>query len=311
MTRGKARNENWHLVRNWRITASQAGPLCQLFHASQQSGSRNAAQLGKELRQLANTLSSGPVNPTPAMQWGQDHEEEALAQYADKYMGADEEMVVGSGIHIHPQYNFLGGSPDGVVKTRVPASGKRKATTRTMFRLVEVKCPHSARDPRMRLGEDVCTYLTRTSGKWELNMKDATAMKYYWQCQINMAILNIQLADLVVWTPHEMAVIRIERLPPYDEIAVLMNLQNTWEEHVRPSTERMTKDCPFIRVNTDPGHLSRMTKQARNTLFELERCLDDYAPVTTKRKKGSYPPEIIKTMREVSGYESTHMYGGQ
>jgi hypothetical protein len=242
------------------------------------------------------------------MQWGTDHEMEALALYAEKHVVPQEDLVVGSGIHIHPQYNFLGGSPDGVVKIRVEVPAKRKATTRTMFRLVEVKCPYSARN--RRLG-DVCTYLTRTDDKWELNMKDVTAIKYFWQCQINMAILNIQVADLVVWTPHEMAVVRVERLPSYDEIAVLLNLQNTWEEHVRPTAEGLTKDCPFIRVNTDPGHLSRMTKKARNTMYEMERCLDDYAPIITKRKTGSYPPEIFKTLRDVSGYESTNTYCGQ
>jgi hypothetical protein len=163
----------------------------------------------------------------------------------------------------------------------------------------------------MRLGEDVCTYLTRTSGKWELNMKDATAMKYYWQCQINMAILNIQVADLVVWTPHEMAVVRIERLPPQCETAVLLNLRNAWEEHVRPSTERSSHDCPFIRVNTDPGHLSRVIKRAHSVLYELDRCGEDYIPVTTKRMKGSYPPKIVKTPRDAPGYESTNVYGGQ
>jgi putative phage-type endonuclease len=65
---------------------------------------------------------------TAAMEWGTYHESEALAEFV-KRTG---HKVVNAGLLRHPQYAFLGGSPDGITYCGA---------------ILEIKCPYSAKIP--------------------------------------------------------------------------------------------------------------------------------------------------------------------
>ncbi|KAG0429715.1 hypothetical protein HPB47_023355 [Ixodes persulcatus] len=73
-----------------------------------------------------------PGAVSEAMAYGREYEPDAVASYVQLLMLADIEVEVReTGLHLHPQYNFIGASPDRIV-TVAGDEG-----------LLEVKCPLS------------------------------------------------------------------------------------------------------------------------------------------------------------------------
>lgn len=107
---------------------------CGCLTASRATAVINRRKDGKPLAgyaDMVNTLIQERVTgeivslyTTPAMQWGIDHEDEARARYEEE----SGNVVQLAGFVLHPEIDFFGASPDGLV-------GEEG--------LVEIKCPNT------------------------------------------------------------------------------------------------------------------------------------------------------------------------
>jgi exodeoxyribonuclease (lambda-induced) len=108
-----------------------------------------------------------PANP--ACTWGVNNEANGIVSYMSKTGN----YVQSTGLHSHPHYNWLAGSPDGFV-------GEEG--------LIEVKCP----------------YYYKRNGASRIHEK---VPGHYWLLEIT----GRQWCDHVCWTPEGMAVYRVHR----------------------------------------------------------------------------------------------------
>lgn len=102
--------------------------------------------------------------PTPAMQWGIEHEEEALKEYAFIY----DTEVTRCGFIQHPTINMAGASPDGLI-------GENG--------LIEVKCPQSPNHLRFFIDDNI-------------------KPEYHAQMQFQMACTERQWCDFISYDPR-------------------------------------------------------------------------------------------------------------
>ena len=148
----------WFNARKGKLTASNFGaaagvnPWCSRKKALRQ-------QLGLE----------GFSGTPEACIWGTKNEKNAIKDY----MVRTGNVVTAKGLFTHPDYNWLAGSPDGLVGT----DG-----------IIEVKCPFYKQVPH-----------------------DTIPPHYY--CQVNglLEILDRQWCDFVSWTPTDMKIYRVYR----------------------------------------------------------------------------------------------------
>ena len=123
-----------------------------------------------------------------------DHEPEstALSEYGQK-MQCEVKSV---GLFVS-ESGLLGASPDGMVSDDL---------------IVEVKCPWSLRDNKMSIFE-----ASVNKRDFYLNVTDtcdlvlSSTHAYYHQVQGILHLTGAQTCDLVVWTPHDTEVIRINK----------------------------------------------------------------------------------------------------
>src|SRR5690554_3488230 len=121
-----------------------------------------------------------------ATEWGHANEDQARTEYAMETGIAVRE----TGFHLHPEHDWLGASPDGLVG---------------QHGLLEVKCPYKLRDADAVPDELL-----------ELDDKHL----YWHQMQCQMAVLDRAWCDFAVWIPGDMRVRRFERDPVWLGIAL-------------------------------------------------------------------------------------------
>lgn len=128
------RTAEWFAARCGCLTASRAAAVL----ARRRDGKPTAAY-----EAMIDTLicervtgSCEGIGATPATQWGVDHEDEARKVYEDM----TGELVDLVGFIPHPEVEYLGASPDGLVG----ADG-----------LIEIKCPYSSQKHLARVAESV------------------------------------------------------------------------------------------------------------------------------------------------------------
>lgn len=175
-------SDAWFAARAGKLTASRVKALV----AKTKSGySTSRANM---ITQLALERMTGVVEPTysnAAMQRGNDLEGEARNFYSFQRDVAITEV----GMVIHPEYDFITCSPDGLIDD----DG-----------LVEIKCPFSM--------AKMVSYLE----------KDAHAKEYRVQLQMQLLVTNRQYVDVVGYDPRfpdglKMAVCRVEADKEYQE----------------------------------------------------------------------------------------------
>ena len=132
----------------------------------------------------------------PALTWGNDHEPLAIKRYMDDTF-SEVEMVLEP--FIHPEYDFVAGTPDGLIGTEG---------------IIEVKCPFN---PKNHL----------------LNYATGSQVKQYTpQMQGYMWITGAMWCDFVSFDPrfpdeYQMKIIRVERDQEYiDKLAERITLLN-------------------------------------------------------------------------------------
>jgi putative phage-type endonuclease len=153
------RTDAWFKEREGKLTASNFGQAAGLAPGSRQ-------QLWRRLMGLET------FEGNDATRWGEEHEPVAIAAYEL----CEEIKVDLSGFIVHPEHDWLGGSPDFLIG--LEGGG-------------EIKCPYSKEIP-------------------------AEIPPYYMaQAQGLMEITNREWWDFVYWTPEQMTIRRIARSREY------------------------------------------------------------------------------------------------
>jgi len=160
MTTLQQRTPAWHAARRGKLTCSNLGALLgQVSYTSRPQAYRRA--LGLERFQGNN-----------ATQWGTDNEPNGLSAYMERTGN----VVTATGLHVHSNYNWLAGSPDGFI-------GEEG--------MVEVKCP----------------FYARRDGSSRVHKK---VPGHYWiQMNALLEITGREWCDYVCWAPEGMAVYRV------------------------------------------------------------------------------------------------------
>ncbi|MEE6517973.1 hypothetical protein FKM82_028619 [Ascaphus truei] len=199
-TVGQSENSTWHEWRQNRITASLAHQISHSRFANQQS-----EEVPKSY--LKAVLGTGARVQTAAMTWGVKNERAAVRAYerlASERAGGPVK-VDDCGLFIHPGKNWLAASPDGIVK-----DGRTGKT----LGILEVKCPYKHRENTVR---EACAdryFCLRLDGE---SYTLRTDHAYYTQVQCQLAATGQRVADFVVYTKKETAVVPVRFDPKFWE----------------------------------------------------------------------------------------------
>ena len=171
-TRLQSDCKRWFEERQLRITASKFGVVIKRK---------------RQHTSLVSQMLYSSIHPSVlALQWGRQHEHDALHEYQQTL--TSNLILKGVGFFVDG-CGYLGASPDGIV---VDDAGRS-------VKLVEVKCPYKARDKTIEqaCSEDKSFCCNIVKGKPCLKLDH----DYYYQVQGQMAITGIHTCDFVVWTP--------------------------------------------------------------------------------------------------------------
>lgn len=154
----KQRSEAWFQARAGRITGSR---FSRAMAGKRSNNYRNLIDELAEERRRGRSLDGGYVNA--AMQWGIDHEDAARRWYG-RSRGCRVETI---GFVVHPQHDYVGVSPDGLV---------------AHDGLVEIKCPQAKGFNRVLESQEM-------------------PARYRWQVQGQLWVCQRDWADFVCFYP--------------------------------------------------------------------------------------------------------------
>lgn len=190
-TRGQASNENWKAARTCVLTASNFGAICK---RKEETPPEN----------LVKVLCGYNYQPkTCSISYGKKYECKARRQYVQchrKHCKGDV-FVEDMGLYISNKLPFLGASVDGKVHCSICGTG-----------VVEIKCPYGRKEDKWRkkLPEECAAnpsfYCELYDGKLHLKRQH----NYFYQVMGQMAVLEVQWADFVIWTKKGISTERIE-----------------------------------------------------------------------------------------------------
>lgn len=131
------------------------------------------------------------------------------AQAGRTYVNETGYLIRPTGFWVHPTYNWLGASPDGLIEEEG---------------LIEIKCPN--------------------------NVPTIINPCHLIQCQVQLAVTGRRWCDYYAWTHRgEHFCQRVERLPEFEETALLMQLFVFWSE--------------FVQTNKQPPRKKPVRRQER------------------------------------------------
>ncbi|MDM9991540.1 lambda exonuclease family protein, partial [Bartonella henselae] len=156
------RTAEWFQARLGKVTASNIYNVLSKTAKGTPTSKYEEYKIKLMTERLTEEISQSYL--TPAMQWGIEHEEDALKEYAIIY----DTEVIKCGFIQHPTIEMAGASPDGLI-------GEEG--------LVEVKCPHSTKHLRFY-------------------MDGTIKPEYKAQMQFQMACTGRQWCDFVSYDPH-------------------------------------------------------------------------------------------------------------
>ena len=181
MTRGQ-KNASWRKQRCGRLTSSKFGKIFK--------GKKKDEIFPLSFFEMAAECYS------PSIQWGIANEKVALNAYIQwsKHMHPNMK-VEEAGLFVSKTDPYLAASPDAIVSCECCKKG-----------VIEIKCPFKHKDKRPT---DI--YKFDRSFYLDANEDLRENSNYYAQVQGQMAIVDVEYCDFVVWTPIGIHVQRINR----------------------------------------------------------------------------------------------------
>lgn len=197
----------WHQARQNRVTASNFYKVV-----------KRKKDFNEKFVQSVMSTSIFSSIPTS---YGTAHEPIAKEEYCQKKPWVH---VHDCGFVVHPDYSFLGASPDG------------KVCSEGVTGLLEIKCPYSARDKTIpQAVEDVRDFcLTKTNTLIHLKQNH----NYMYQIQGQLMVTGAPFCEFVVYTKSDM---HIERIVPDMQFQeeMMEKLSSFYKHHA----------LPFLRAN--------------------------------------------------------------
>ena len=153
---------------------------------------------------------------TEATQWGIDHEDLAKALFSEAITTSHVNLQVHScGLIIHPSCSYLGASPDSIVECDCCGRG-----------VLEVKCPYQCKDQSFKnASENPSFCLDYVCDSIPTSFALRSNHSYFYQVQLQMKVCAVYYCYFVVWSPSELAIIKIDYNDSFVEAAVGKALQ--------------------------------------------------------------------------------------
>ncbi len=193
-TAGQSNNLEWFRQKYGSLTSSNFGRIIRYV-------TTRKADPDNIVRDVMNYGAWGkplPRTNIPSLKHGLRYESVARNHYIKRLAVNHKDISVAeTGLHVHQDLPFLRASPDGLVHCTCHGN-----------RLIEIKCPFSARDISVREGirSKKIKYLN-VLPDFSLALK--TNSDYYFQVQGAMAITGTSVCDFVVYTKKTMEVIPV------------------------------------------------------------------------------------------------------
>lgn len=172
-----------------------------------------------------------------AMEWGMLNETVAIEKY--KKITGREVSSMGFVVHSKESFDWLGASPDGVLRSLPGETG-----------ILEVKCPYN-------------------KGKPETGLPWSSLPFYYMpQVQGQMEIMDCEWVDLYCWTPNGSTIFRVIRERGYWNL-IYGILREFWWENVIPAREALLLGCEEQVKSYKPASTHKMTGAAISRSIKL------------------------------------------
>lgn len=216
-TRGQSHNKIWKKTRTYLLTASNFGILCK----------KKDTTLPDNLIKLLRAYKDLPVHKIPSIHHGQKYEAKARRCYAKKHLKTcgGNVSVKDMGLYISSKYPFLGASLDGIITCSKCGVGT-----------LEIKCPYGKKSDIWRnkhprecaSNKGFCAQIDEKKKTLILKMDH----NYYYQVIGQLAILELDWCDFVIWTKKGMTVQRILFNQPFWESKMMYKLKISTQMHL-------------------------------------------------------------------------------
>ena len=248
-TIGQSTNTQWKQERKKRLSASNFGRICKMTDRTNKQLFVKSLMVHKDIQ-------------TPAVNHGKAYESIAVKKYEEKNNNKTREC----GLFVSKQYPMLCATPDRIVNENL---------------ILEVKCPFSAKDKM--ISPDTVTYLKQVDGKLTLCQNH----DYYYQVQGQMLCTEATETCFVIYTLHDIQVIRIGRDESFikemtDKLICFFN------QHFRQALLDKYLACDFfddihckcVKFNTElPGCVNRFNHVLK-TQFVVRADVDSQSANT-------------------------------
>lgn len=227
-TQGQRSNPDWFSLRRNRITASVA-------HSVANSGFANEKTTTVPASYVRAIIGESGCVQTRAMAWGVEHEAEAVRKYQEQQSAAlgHALSVQDCGLFIDAERPWLAASPDGIV-----TDGR----TGQWLRCLEVKCPfkHRASSVEAAARDDhrFCLEIIDQDGMPQLALK--RTHPYFTQVQCQLAVTGLKMADFVVFTQRDLAVVSVPFDPDFWD-QTLGKLERFYRDAIVPVLRRKSQ----------------------------------------------------------------------
>ncbi|KAL4482978.1 hypothetical protein ABPG74_019004 [Tetrahymena malaccensis] len=178
------KSKEWERERKLRITASNFGKICL-------SRNENKNTIAKQI------IESKSLNYA-AIQYGNNFESVARIKYIEKIQAQYGPNITVNefGLIVDKKYNWIAGSPDGIVYENDKPIG-----------CIEIKCPFSIKDYKINQYFHLTPFLEYNKQQDQIQLKRNHF--YYYQCQGIMYLSQLNWCDFIVFTQVD---IKIERI---------------------------------------------------------------------------------------------------
>ncbi len=110
-------------------------------------------------------------------------------------------QVESCGLMIGPSFSYLGATPDGIVTCDCCGKG-----------VLEVKCPYQCRaDLSFQDASEVREFCLEKNCDGSSSLLLRSNHSYFYQIQLQMRLCSVSFCFFVVWSPHEVVIIKIDR----------------------------------------------------------------------------------------------------